>query len=582
MVVSGATATANGLSRKGNCAADAPEPIQPRLTSEEELEELVLAGMSAGQSDDELTAAEFSTQPGRTLFRVIDKYRGENGLTPPPHVTRHLLAADRSIPDPLREELTRWLDRIEVEVSVPFSIAERHWETNVRALLDGARRKRALRALEAAHREVEHGGDLAVLDRLSQFGSNGPRGFRLEGVPLGRFLKQRTTTQYLVQTEDGRGLLARGQVCLAAGASKSLKTSIIGCDLGLALATGTPFLGEFPTVRSRVALLSGESGGNAIRACFDRIIRARNLDVPDDFDGLVFEQSLPRVSEPGHLKELHRFCLAGRFDVIIADPCYWMLANERTESGAGNLFTMGSQLQRLRDAIPDGVTLILIHHFSKTASRNGRESGEPPQMEDMSQAGFAEFARQWALIGRRSKYDGESGTHHLWLNVGGSEGHSGLWGVDIREGRQSDLGGRRWAATVRTREEVEVAKEEQADDAKEIRQDRQMDRHKAAVVKFMTLRGAVTLTDLKDAHGVRYQTARRVLQAMSEAGEAVSTKIHRENGRSYDGFALSGSHYPAPVPGTGHPLGVPAPSERRAGNTPGGDMSSDTVPHGNQ
>lgn len=399
-----------------------------------------------------------------------------------------------------------------------------------------------------------------------------PLRFRLEGIPLGRFLRQTNTTQYLVKTRDGRGLLARGQMCLAAGASKSLKTSIAGCDLGLSLATGTDFLNEFPTVQSRVALLSGESGGNAIRSCFQRIAEGRNLEIDEDFDGLLYEQTLPRVSEPGHLQEFRRFCIEERIDVVICDPAYWCLANEATERSAGNVFAMGAQLQLLKSAVPDGVTLVLIHHFTKSAARNGRITGEPPQLEDMSQAGFAEHARQWMLLGRRSAYDGESGTHDLWLNVGGSEGHSGLWGVDVREGKQSDIGGRRWSVTVQTKAEIEIADGEQADFAAESREEQKTEQYKAAVIKFMTLRGAITLTDLKDAPKVRYQTARKIVFELVDSGEAVPTKINRGNGQSYDGFVLSGSHCPAPVPGTGHPPVVPAPSGRRAGATTGDDM----------
>ena len=46
--------------------------------------------------------------------------------------------------------------------------------------------------------------------------------------------------------------------------------------------------------------------------------------------------------------------------------------------------------------------------------------------EHIAWAGFQEWARQWLLIGRR-QYQPGSGEHRLWLNVGGSAGHSALW-----------------------------------------------------------------------------------------------------------------------------------------------------------
>jgi hypothetical protein len=80
-----------------------------------------------------------------------------------------------------------------------------------------------------------------------------------------------------------------------------------------------------------------------------------------------------------------------------------------------------------------GVTLILVHHNRKAVSK----SKEPPQLEDMAMAGFSEFARQWWLIGRREKFR-PGYPHELWLNAGGSAGHSGLYRVDIDEGNPKE------------------------------------------------------------------------------------------------------------------------------------------------
>jgi hypothetical protein len=89
------------------------------------------------------------------------------------------------------------------------------------------------------------------------------------------------------------------------------------------------------------------------------------------------------------------------------------------------------------------VTLILVHHYTKAAAR----SLEVPVLEDLSQSGFAEFARVWWLIGRREEYD-HKGNHKLWLNAGSSVGFSGLFEVDISEGFPSDEGGRHWEVEV--------------------------------------------------------------------------------------------------------------------------------------
>src|SRR5262249_22080578 len=70
-----------------------------------------------------------------------------------------------------------------------------------------------------------------------------------------------------------------------------------------------------------------------------------------------------------------------------------------------------------------------------------------PQLEDLAYAGVQEFARQWILLSHRSPFDPDDpdGKHELWLNAGGSAGHSLLRAVNIFEGKLGDdFGGRAW------------------------------------------------------------------------------------------------------------------------------------------
>ena len=77
------------------------------------------------------------------------------------------------------------------------------------------------------------------------------------------------------------------------------------------------------------------------------------------------------------------------------------------------------------------------------------------------------------MIGRREAYNAENaGSHRLWLNVGGSAGHSGCWALNIEEGSRTDQHGRRWevsvskasAAIVETIQEREATKAARDDD----------------------------------------------------------------------------------------------------------------------
>ena len=97
---------------------------------------------------------------------------------------------------------------------------------------------------------------------------------------------------------------------------------------------------------------------------------------------------------------------------------------------------MGAKLSGLTKLGQEtGCTIILCHHTRKN-QKGPMDLFEPAELEDIAWAGFPEWARQWLLLSRRRKYDPEQGGHHeLWLNVGGSAGHSGLWGVKLRRAR---------------------------------------------------------------------------------------------------------------------------------------------------
>lgn len=257
-------------------------------------------------------------------------------------------------------------------------------------------------------------------------------------------------------------VLARHQSTIIAAAKKSLKTNI-AIDLTLSLASRCQFLGKFNVPAAvRVALMSGESGDATIQETARRIARSKSWLNLRDYENAVWSFELPRLGRPETRRDLAKFITDYRLDVLIVDPAYLCLD---LSDDAGNLFSVGKKLRELTDIQHEtGCTIIIIHH-------NKKSSGDPfavPELDSIAWAGFQEWARQWMLIGRRESYNPErSGSHKLWFTVGGSAGHSGLWGLDIEEGCRSDEHGRRWEVSADGASKVIAEKISQKEAAKE-------------------------------------------------------------------------------------------------------------------
>jgi hypothetical protein len=272
-------------------------------------------------------------------------------------------------------------------------------------------------------------------------------------------------TRYLIP-----GLLAAGQPGGIFGAFKTLKTSI-AADLLISLASGTPFLGQFPVpTPGRVLFLSGESGLPALQSIVRRICQERGLSL-ESLDNFLLSTDLPRLDRPTDVAALKRLVKKEKPVCVVIDPAYLAMGGDKSR----NLFAVGSLLHPLAELCEStGCTVLVVHHCKRS-----NKLGDPATLDDIAWSGFAEFAGQWLLLSRRRQFDPGTGHHELWLTAGSRAGHHGLWEVDVEEGVVNRLGAaktptpatraRCWKTAVRTVESALVRADEQFVEASEDR-----------------------------------------------------------------------------------------------------------------
>lgn len=330
-----------------------------------------------------------------------------------------------------------------------------------------------------------------------------PTRFNLTLIPSRDFAEANYKLRYLI-----RHVLVEGQPCIVGGPRKGLKTGTM-IDLAISLGTGTPFLGrpEFSVPEAvNVAILSGESGLYTLQETANRVAVAHGVKLADA--KIWWADQLPSIANPDHLDVLCDAISRNGIKVCIIDPAYLCLLSGDTQGRqASNLFDVGALLMGLVNVGREtGCGIILAHHTRK----NPAEPFAVPELEELAYAGFAEFARQWILLNRRSAYQG-SGHHELWLAIGGSAGHSSTWAYDVEEGVPDEwFRGRFWDVTV-TPASIAI-------DAAKERRERQKE---------------------NDAHARRTKNIERIMEYLRQSSEAKTAKSIRES------TSLSGSNFNA-------------------------------------
>jgi hypothetical protein len=245
--------------------------------------------------------------------------------------------------------------------------------------------------------------------------------FSIETITSTEFDSDNHATKWLAEN-----LIVAHEPMLIAGALKTTKT-LLSVSMATSLAFGKPVFGTFQVPRPvRVMFFSGESAWGTLQRAAMRmaVSMGHNLAAAEN---LVWSKDLPQIGNQAHMDELRRVIREQRIEVIIIDPLYFCLPGH----DGGNVMVMGERLRTLSSACEDlGVTPVAVYQINKTV----KNPYDPPELAQISWSGPGEWARQWMLISRRSPYVVGSGWHELWMQNGGSAGHSSLWEADVNEG----------------------------------------------------------------------------------------------------------------------------------------------------
>ncbi len=340
-------------------------------------------------------------------------------------------------------------------------------------------------------------------------------------------------TEYRIEYLIDSTLVA-GQPCVIAGGKKSLKTSLV-IDMGISLATGGFFLGVLKVNRPcRVGIMSGESGMAIIQETARRIANAAGYRLRD-IDGLVFSEHLPQFENRRHAMALRRFIMDNELEVLFVDPAYLCMSG----TDAGNLFVQGEKLRPINAICSEtGCTFGLVHHCRKGGRAN---SFDPPELQDIAWSGFQEWARQWILVGRRERYEPGSGDHRLWLNVGGSAGHSSLWALDVSEGVFDSRTPRKWDVRVWQPEDARRESKAAQGRRRQEKLDTRLQDSRRTILRTMAspeFTAGETKEQIKTASRLHPRDFRSALASLIDDGSIVAAEI-RKGRRVYDGYKLS-------------------------------------------
>ena len=150
--------------------------------------------------------------------------------------------------------------------------------------------------------------------------------------------------------------------------SPKLGKSWLVTDLALAIATGRPWLGRFPTVPGSVLILDNELHGETTAHRIPKVAHARGLELAEYGEHVFVENLRGRLEDVFGMARYFDRLEPGRFAVIILDAFYRFLPRDTDENDNGAMAGVYNHLDSYADRL--GASFVLIHHTSKGFQAN--------------------------------------------------------------------------------------------------------------------------------------------------------------------------------------------------------------------
>lgn len=217
-----------------------------------------------------------------------------------------------------------------------------------------------------------------------------------------------------------------GQV---AGEKKTLKTYLTQY-LALAVASGQPFLGQFPIEKQgNVVMFVGEGGRIPWTRRMPRIAKSVGID---DLRGVpiysVF-QTAPLLS-PAFKATIEKAISRLNPVLTIIDPLY---AYHGSETNSANIHEEGALLTAVAAPFVDaGSNLLIVNHFKKGSESRG--------LNRITMAGSGEWVDSWMFTEEREPANLNTGDFYINVEFGSRQWGGSRWEIDFNVGVQNPMG----------------------------------------------------------------------------------------------------------------------------------------------